>query len=401
MRLLTASTSVRGCAAFLIASSLGLTGCQSVATNGPLASAITESAGQSAAQRDLKSAAVFDVVDVDLRSARLVSAYQASTLNRTFGFGHSAGRVVIGVGDALRITIFEAGTDGLFSTKDSKQTVLDVVVQPNGKAAIPYVGEVRFAGRTLEQARQVILAGLKGKAVEPDVIISNEKPASRTVTVSGAVRASGQIPLDLKGDQITEVLAKAGGPANEPYETYVTLTRGGRTARVLLKSILENPSEDIYVRPGDQIFVTYDPRTFTALGEVVKNARIPFGADNLNLIEAIALAGGGRPSRIDARGYFVFRYEDKDVVEALVGVARFNELLAKGMAPDKYGRYPVVYHIDMDRPDSLIVGQNFPIRNHDVIYASRHPSVDIETFMRIISAPFNMTRSTLTLGSAL
>ncbi|HET7412040.1 MAG TPA: polysaccharide biosynthesis/export family protein [Pararhizobium sp.] len=385
----------------LIALSIGVTGCQSVSTNGPLASAITDSAGQSAAERDLPNAAVFDVVDVDLRAARLVSAYRASRFNRTFGFGGSAARAVIGVGDELRITIFEAGTDGLFSTTESKQTVLDVVVQPNGKAAIPYVGEIRFAGRTLEQARQAILAGLKGKAVEPDVIVANEKPASRSVTVAGAIHASGMIPLDLKGDQITEVVAKAGGPVNPPYETYITLTRGHRSARVLLKNILENPSEDIYVHPDDQIFVTYDPRTFTALGETVKNDRIPFGADDVNLIEAIALAGGGRPSRIDARGYFIFRYEDKDVVEALIGLARFNELLAKGMAPDKYGRYPVVYHIDMDRPDSLIVGQNFPIRNHDVIYASRHPSVDIETFMRIISAPFNMTRSTLTLGSAL
>jgi polysaccharide export outer membrane protein len=385
----------------LIALSIGVTGCQSVSTNGPLASAITDSAGQSAAERDLPNAAVFDVVDVDLRAARLVSAYRASTFNRAFGFGGGAARAVIGVGDELRITIFEAGTDGLFSTTESKQTVLDVVVQPNGKAAIPYVGEIRFAGRSLEQARQAILAGLKGKAVEPDVIVANEKPASRSVTVAGAVHASGMIPLDLKGDQITEVVAKAGGPVNPPYETYITLTRGHRSARVLLKNILENPSEDIYVHPDDQIFVTYDPRTFTALGETVKNDRIPFGADDVNLIEAIALAGGGRPSRIDARGYFIFRYVDKDVVEALIGLARFNELLAKGMAPDKYGRYPVVYHIDMDRPDTLIVGQNFPIRNHDVIYASRHPSVDIETFMRIISAPFNMTRSTLTLGSAL
>ncbi|GCA52260.1 hypothetical protein KGO5_04725 [Sinorhizobium sp. KGO-5] len=31
----------------------------------------------------------------------------------------------------------------------------------------------------------------------------------------------------------------------------------------------------------------------------------------------------------------------------------------------------------MTKPDSLIVGQTFPVKNRDVIYASCHPSVDI------------------------
>lgn len=383
----------------LVIMGLGLAGCGTVSTNGPLVSQITDAAGKSAAQLDIPNAAVFDLVDVDLRSARLVSAYTDNIMRRTFGLGRGAGPVVIGVGDKLQVTIFEAGIDGLFSTKDSKQTNIQVVVQPNGKAAIPYVGEVRFAGRSLEQARQVILAALKGKAVEPDVIITSMESSSRTIAVSGSLRGSGMIPLDLNGDKITEMLAKAGGPANQPFETYVTLIRGGRTARVLLSQILDHPSEDVYVRPGDQLFTSYDPRTFVALGETVKNARIPFGSADLNLVEAIALAGGSRANRVDAHGYFIFRYEDKGIVERLLGQQKFDQLVQKGMTPDKYGRYPIVYRIDLDQPDSLLVGQTFPIHNGDVIYASRHPSVDVETFMQIINAPFNIVRSTVATGS--
>ncbi|MEK1869107.1 MAG: polysaccharide export protein, partial [Ensifer adhaerens] len=116
-----------------------LVGCQAVPGEGPLAGAIVKDAGQSGAEIGRQNATVFDIVDVDGRSARLVSDYVSSTLNRRFGIGGGVGRVVIGVGDQLKVSIFEAGSDGLFSTQDSKQTSIDLVVQPDGKAAIPYV----------------------------------------------------------------------------------------------------------------------------------------------------------------------------------------------------------------------------------------------------------------------
>ena len=370
-----------------------LTGCQIVPSSGPLASEITDAAGRSAVERKDAGASVFDVVDVTAATARIVSQYQPSRLNKTFGFGDSGNLAVIGVGDELLVTIFEAGVDGLFSTQQTKQTAIRVVVQPDGRAAIPYVGNLKFAGRTLEQVRQTILAALKGKAVEPDVVVTTVSTQSRAVTVSGAVRASGLIPLNLGGDQVSEVIAKAGGPSAQPYESYVTLTRGSRTQTVLLKSIIEHPSEDIHVRPGDEIFVVQDPRTFTVLGETAQNNRLPFGANDLNVIEAVALAGGGRDERADAEGYFIFRYEEPEIVQRLLGPKRFEELLRKGMQADQSGRYPMVYRIVMDGPDSLFAGQNFLVKNRDVIYLSRHPFVDFQKFLSILTGPLNVTRS--------
>jgi polysaccharide biosynthesis/export protein len=364
-----------------------LAGCQAVPGEGPLASAINEDAGLSGSELGRVNAAVFDIVDVDSRSARLVSDYVSTALKRRFGIGGGAGRAVIGIGDQLKVTIFEAGSDGLFSTTESKQTPIDVVVQPDGTAAIPYVGTVRFAGRTLEEARQAILTALQSKAVEPDVIVSSVNTPSRSVTVSGAVGRSAQIPLNLSGEQITDVLAKAGGPTAQPYESYVTIVRGKRTGTALLKSIVENPSENIYVQPGDQIFVTRDPRTFTLLGAINGNARVEFGANDLNLLEAVALGRGGNDNLVDAKGYFLFRYEDPEVVLGLLGQRRFDELVRKGMQPNKDGRYPIVYRFNMTHADSLLVGQTFPVKSRDVIYASRHPSVDITKFLRVVGAP--------------
>ncbi|MBW6420403.1 polysaccharide export protein [Rhizobium sp. XQZ8] len=367
-----------------------LAGCTAVPGEGPLTADIKADAGRSPEQVGRADAAVFDVVNVDSRSAKLVSDYVATALNRRFGIGGGVGRVVIGVGDQLKVSIFEAGADGLFSTAESKQTSLDVVIQPDGTAAIPYVGTIRFAGKTLEEARQAILGSLAKKAVEPDVVVASVNTASRRVTVSGAVTTSAQVPLGLVGEKITDVIAKAGGPTGQPYETYVTLVRGRKTGTALLSSVIGNPNENIYVQPGDQIFVSRDPRTFTLLGSVKSNARVNFGASDLNLLEAVALGGGGDDAAVDAKGYFLFRYEEPDVVMSLLGTQRFNELLGKGMRTDREGRYPIVYSFDMSHADSLLVGQTFPIKNRDVIYASRHNTVDLRKFLAIVGAPIGV-----------
>ncbi len=384
MHRLLSFKSLRG---VVLLASAGLTGCEALPSAGPSAMQINSQAGKPAVVAGDSVSTVFDVVDVSHRSAQMVANFSTTTLQRRFGIGGAAKRVVIGVGDALKVTVFEAGADGLFSTSESKQTALDVVVQPDGTAAIPYVGTVKFAGKTLEQARQTILAGLKGKAVEPDVLVTSTTTSSRNVTVSGAVGSPSMVPLSLTGESIAEVVAKAGGPSAQPYESYVTLVRGRQTGTALLKTIIENPIENIYVEPGDQIFVTKDPRTFTVLGEVSKNSRIEFGANDLNILEAVALAGGGASDRSNAAGYFVFRYEEPEIVADLLGSERFRQLREKGMTPNRDGRFPIVYRLDMTRPDSLIVGQTFPIKSRDVIYVSRHPAVDIDRFLQLVGRP--------------
>ncbi|WP_312415879.1 polysaccharide biosynthesis/export family protein, partial [Shinella sp.] len=365
----------------------GLSGCDTLPSAGPTALEINAKAGSPSIVEHGSSTTVFDVVDVDQRSAQMVANFSTTTLHRRFGIGGAAKRVVIGVGDQLKVTIFEAGADGLFSTTESKQTSLEVVVQPDGTAAIPYVGTVKFAGQTLEQARQTILKSLSGKAVEPDVIVTSMSTSSRNVTVSGAVGHPSMVPMSLIGETITEVIAKAGGPSAQPYESYVTLVRGRQTGTALLKTVIENPSENIYVQPGDQIFVTKDPRTFTLLGETAKNNRIEFGSNDLNILEAVALGGGAAADRANAAGYFIFRYEEPEIVSDLLGATRFRELVGKGMKPNRDGQYPMVYRLDMTKPGNLIVGQTFPIKNRDVLYVSRHPAVDLDRFLQLIGRP--------------
>ncbi|MDI7860644.1 polysaccharide export protein [Rhizobiaceae bacterium n13] len=364
---------------------LALAGCNAFPSDGPTASEVMHSSSGTTANPIPSRKLVFDVVNVDQRIASNVNTLGQPGFSRTFGFGGGVGTPVIGVGDKLDVTIFEAGPDGLFSTAENKATNIPVTVQPDGTGQIPYVGSVRFAGTTIDQARASIVSALKAKAVEPDVTVSLSGNASRTVSVSGDVSKPGVVPLGLAPMQLTEILAFSGGTSKAPYDSYVTLTRSGRVGKAQLQSLIDNPKDDIYVRPGDKIFVTYDPQTFTALGSTRKSAKIDFNASRLSVVEAAALAGGGDRFSSDAKGYFIFRYETEAVYRHVVGESRFRELLSQGMLADGTGRYPIVYRIDMLDPQSYLVAQSFPIRNKDVLYLSRHPASDFIKFMSLFN----------------
>lgn len=363
-----------------------LAGC---ASTGPMTSAVIQAGGT--AQTDV----VFEVVDLTYNNARTVADFRSAQLQRRFGTGAQVSTAVIGAGDVLEVVIYEAGADGLFSTAERKATPLSITVQPNGQASIPYVGSIRFAGRTVEQARLAIVDALQNKAIEPDATVMIAQNESRTVAVNGAVGAPGIVPLKPAGNRITEVVAMAGGASQAPYDTSVTVTRGGVSAKVMLQLLLDSPGENIYAAPGDQIYLSHEPQTFTALGSTSQVGKIPFGSERLTLVEASAMAGGGDDNRADPKGYFVFRFEDAQVYRSLVGEVRFDELVAQGMRPDEDGRYPIVYRIDMSRPQSLLTGQIFPINSRDVVYISRSPTVDFQRFIGLVSAPVGLAGSVM------
>lgn len=375
---------------------LALAGCI-VPSDGPLTNEVISSGAGGKAYEIPQTKLIFDVVTIDQRIANSVNASPRASFAKTFGIGGGGGTPVIGVGDRLEVTIFEAGPDGLFSTAERKSTTIPVIVQPDGHGQIPYVGSVRFAGMTIDSARSTIVDALKAKAVEPDVIVAMADNASRTVSVQGDVNKSSIVPLGLNGLHISEVLAMAGGASKPPYDTYVSLKRAGRTRSVLLQSIIDNPKDDIYVKPEDQIYVSYDPQTFSALGQTEKSGKIAFNAAKLSLVEAAALAGGGNTATADPKGYFIFRYEEENVYRSVVGDDRFRDLISRGMAPDTEGRYPIVYRLDLAATQSYIVAQNFPVRNKDVIYLARHVATDFAKFMSIVSsgssAAYNIHRT--------
>ena len=382
-----ARRSLRATLKAIIVAALPLTvaACNLMPNNGPLAGDIVSASYNKGKTYRQKQKYPFDVVDMDTNVTSIVSAYRSPAFNKTFGLGRGGGNPTIGIGDVLQITIFEAGPDGLFSTQEKKATAVTVVVQPDGRAQVPYIGSVQFAGNTLDAARNSIVESLKTRAVEPDVLVNLAENGSRTVTVNGVVGKPSVVPLGVSPERITEVIAHAGGPIKAPYDTLITLTRDGKTGRALLQTLVDQPNENVFARPDDQLFLTYDPQTFTALGSTGKSAQVPLEAASVSVVEAIARVGGADPLLANPQGLFIFRYEYREVLKSVLGEQRFQELYSGGMYANAQDMYPIVYRIDMLKPDAYLIGQTFPIRNKDVVYLARHPAADFLRFLSVVS----------------
>lgn len=363
----------------VLAAAATLTGCGLTPSSGPSRDRIVEDA--SWRQRE-DAAAPFALVEIDAYALDLLSRRAPPTLRGFFGdYRPSAGQV-IGVGDALQITVWEAAAGGLFSadagaasTGSRAAAIPEQVVGRDGSITVPYAGRIQAAGRTQQQVEAAIVERLKGKAIEPQALVNVTRNVSNTVTVTGEVANGARVPLTLRGDRILDVIAAAGGYRSPVHETFISLTRGARTARAPLQALLTNPDENIYVRPADILTVESRPQTFTVAGATGVNAVIPFDARGVSLDEAIGKSGGLNDNRADADGLFVLRYEPSSLVREFPH-APPNLLQAP--------QVPVVYHLNMRDPAALFSARRFAMRDKDIIYVSNAPLAEVGKVVQLI-----------------
>ncbi|WP_198162194.1 SLBB domain-containing protein, partial [Methylosinus sp. R-45379] len=237
-------------------------------------------------------------------------------------------------------------------------------------------GRIQVAGRTQQEVEGVIIDRLRGKAIEPQALVNVSRNISNTATVTGEVTQGARVPLTLRGDRVMDVIAQAGGFRSPVHETFISLTRGDRTARAPIQALLANPRENIFVRPGDVLTVERTPQTFTVAGATGANAVVPFDARGITLEEAIGKAGGLADQRADPSGLFVLRYEPTAVIADYPTV---SPLLASQRL------IPVAYHLDMRNPASLFTARRFAMRDKDILYVSNAPVTEIAKAFQLVS----------------
>ena len=363
---------------------LGLAGCNNIVPNdGPLLTRVVS-------EREKNDDFLYALVGLDGGSVKVLERHDYYPLSRTFGIGGRGRPPRLGVGDQLQVTIFEAGADGIFSTSEQKSVTVPLTVQGNGRISIPFAGSVRAAGRTPGQVRASVLAALQGRAVEPDVIVEAATVRSQTVTVNGEVRQARPVPLLLGTERILDVVSQAGGPTKNSYETYVSLSRNGKTRTALLQTLIERPSENIFSRPGDSLYLTHEPRRFVALGAVSREGRYDFESRHIDVLEAAAIAGGMEDSRSNPQAFFVFRHEYEHVLRHLcragyITAETLHRIFANEHSKDEHGRYPIVYRVDMSDPDNFFVAKRFPMRADDTLYVARKGIVDVGKILTLLS----------------
>jgi len=359
-----------------------LFGCAALPGDGPAAINIT-----SQNVEDSAKAGDYSVVVLDSTNIGLVKAYRPLAFaNQFHGVGSGGSQTLLGVGDTLVVTIWEASPDGLFTSNDAGASRIPSVVDENGYIFVPYAGRIRAAGLSIEGLRQSIQKNLVGKAVEPQVLVSLESKLSTTAVVVGDVAKPGVYPLPLRNTRLLDLVAEAGGAREATYETVVTLKRGNRSGTTRLEDLIEYPENNVLISPNDNILLSHRPRTFSAFGAVKANQLVPFKTKTVTMAEGLATVGGLRDERADANGVFLFRYEDAALVRQL------KPELADKLAG--HTTVPMVYKLSFLDPKGFFMAQQFEMRDKDILYVSNHPTAELGKFLQII-APLISNYSTV------
>jgi polysaccharide export outer membrane protein len=353
----------------LLVCAFGISGCTLLPSAGP------DVASSYAAVNPPKSAP-HAVVNVTPEVIRVVEKSQPSSGLGNFR-GPGAASIRIGVGDIVGVTIFEASPGGLFIPLESTNSAGNFVNLPDqkvdsaGNISVPYAGSVKAAGQEPAAVQRVIEQRLASRAIEPQAVVAVKSQTSSEVSVLGDVNAPSKFPVNADGERILDVIAKAGGPKQPGYETYVTLQRGKKKATVYFQKLVREPSNNIYVLPNDTIYVYREPHAFMAFGAAGENGRFDFADETINLSDALGKAGGLLDNRANPGAVLVYRIEDRTTAAKLgVPVEKFED-----------DHIPVIYQFNLRDPGGFFLASSFPVHNKDVLYIGNAAVVQ---FMKVV-----------------
>lgn len=389
---------VRGIARYaLIAMVAGsFSGCAFQSAPGPYASKLSD-------PKTVLTQKGIKFVALDSQSLQHVLAAEGShSFAEAFG-SNAPSASLLGKGDLVSLTIWEAppatlfaGTSGtglsLSNSPASGVSFPEQVVNSAGNVTVPFVGEVRAAGRTPLQVAQDVKSRLLGKANQPQVVVRLMANAAANATIVGEVQNSARVPLTPHGERLLDAIAAAGGVKHPLSKMTLQITRGDDVRSMPLAEVVADPKQNVMLQPGDVITALFQPYSYTALGATGKNEEVNFEATGITLSQALGRSGGLIDNRADPKGVFIFRYEHQlERKDANAGVEDNDS--TKDLVP-------VIYQVNLKDPGAFFLAQRFPIRNKDIIYVSNAGIVDLQRFANIVGSFIAPAATAVSIGVA-
>jgi polysaccharide export outer membrane protein len=159
------------------------------------------------------------------------------------------------------------------------------------------------------------------------------------------------------------MLAKAGGVAIEPEIAIVRVTRGRQTGKVWLQDLWANPGARHRAAPRRPDRDRGGPARFTALGATGSQAWCRSKPKPCRPSRPSPSWAGCRPSTADPTGVFVFRNEQAEIANAVLG------------RNDLQGDQRMVYVLDLTQPTGMFEARDFLVRDGDTVYVTEAPFV--------------------------
>ena len=193
---------------------------------------------------------------------------------------------ILGEGDVLTISVY--------GQPDLKSVVR---ISGDGMITFPLIGQVRAAGRSVDQLSEKIEFLLAdGYLINPQVSIFIEEFRNLKATILGNIRSPGL--YELSGQTtLLELISKAGGitgnAANEAIIRRIDIETGNQeTISVNLNELMEKGrvSDDLSIINGDNVYIP-PKKIFYVTGEVKSPAAYTY-EEGITVIQALTKAGG-------------------------------------------------------------------------------------------------------------
>lgn len=266
----------------------------------------------------------------------------------------------IAPGDVLSIVFYEVGVrvfsggesapGAAFDPAAKAQPIGALEVDRSGTIRLPYTGTIRAAGRTPRELAEDIEARLRGKSENPQVVVRVDAANGSGVMVAGEVTRPGRFRLSASQERLLDVITLSGGARDPVTSVLVRVERDGKTVEAPMDGLTYANLGGMPMEPGDRVELIRERRAYSVLGTANRVSRYDLPLRKLSIVEALALAGGPNDALANPAAVFVFRYE-KAGAEGADAAER-----------------PVVYHLNMLKPKSYLLGQQFYLTDKDVVY---------------------------------
>lgn len=346
-------------------------------------------------QSEAMSSIPYAVVKLTPEAIDVLAKYEPAGLAGVFSSSKQPTSIRFNYGDVVSVTIFEAAAGGLFVPIEAGVRPGNYVTLPNqiiddaGNISVPFAGAIRAVGRTYVQVQEEIVARIRNRAIEPQVIVTLVTQNTSLISVLGEVRNPLRYPAAGVGarDRITDAITRAGGINGQGYESWVMLERDGKRGTIPFANLVYEPSNNIFVQPGDRIYVYREDQKFTAFGATGLQGEIPFAAWRINLASAVGKAGGLIDTQADPGSVFLYRSEPRHVAEQLgVDVTRYEGDIV-----------PVVFNVSFRDPGGYFLATKLQMRNEDVLFVANAESVEITKFTTFLNTIMSTTSNGIAL----
>lgn len=258
----------------------------------------------------------------------------------------------IQAGDTLLVTVWDhpeltapAGTQQSAASNGR-------LVYPDGTMFYPYVGTLKVQGMTIEELRRTLTSRLSKYLRDPQVDVGVTGNGGQVVLEGAFTNTAPQgvstVPLT-----VSKAVGAGGINVEQADLSGLTLIREGRRYNIDLDRLnRQEGSGDIYLKPGDRLYLPFnDRKQVYVLGEVQRPQALTFKTSDMSLTQALGRAGG--LNQVTSNG---------DEVYVIRGVDAAN------LASQTSGNGATVYHLPAKSASAFALASSFSLRAGDVVF---------------------------------